>query len=282
MSFNLNLDGDPFSYKISGSLTPYLDTTGRTTISPTLDPAKKNFIAIIEGQSLGGNHIPTAYTVQNPTKINCVNWAGDRLLYQHQEPMFGATFYPADFVPADNWSFPFISMWGRVGDLLINSGKFDRIIFLNTTVGGTNVSNREPGALLSKRIPTAFYVLRSLGYAGNQVSAILSMIGESDAAIFTAPESYKASCRALAKVSRSFGFTGPWVTPLETLTNFSVISSAIRQAQADLCREPGFVQGPDFDTMSTSSYRDTTGVHPNSLGHNVMAQMWANMIAGYF
>lgn len=278
MTFGLRVD--PFGYAYPGSLVPYTTTSGRTTTSATLDPQERTFIGIIHGQSLASNHIPHAYTVTNATKVQSVNWAGDRLLYRHKEPCFGGSFYVADEIPGNNWSLPYISLWGMVGDLLIDNDVFDRVIWCNVSAGGQSVSAFAPGGTLYQRIPNAFHVLRTLGYQGNNVSAIISMIGESDGALDTPAADYKASVRATDRVARSYGFTGPWFIPQETLSN-SGTDAAIRQAQADLAAEPGYVLGPDFDTLG-ALYRDTGNVHQNILGHNTMAPMWAACIEAQF
>lgn len=262
---------NPFAYTWPGSLVPFTDTTGRTSTSSALNGNERTFIAIIEGQSLASCHIPHAYTVTNPTKVHCVNWAGDRLLYQHKEPMMGASFAESS-----------ISLWGKLGDLLIVGNVFDRVIWCNVSAGGQQVANLAPGGALGQRIPIAFNVLRSLGITGNQVSAILSMIGESDNTLGTAAETYKGHRRATARVARTYGFTGPWFVPLETYNENAagVTSATVRQAQADLQAEAGFAAGPDFDVLG-SSYRND-GLHQNALGHDTMAAMWFTTLAARF
>jgi hypothetical protein len=267
------LEIDPFAYTVPGSLVPFTDTAGRTSTSPTLDPEERTFIAIIEGQSLAASHIPHAYTVTNVAKVQCVNWAGDRLLYQHKEPMFGGTFHPAGHIPGNNWDLPYISLWGLVGDMLIDGDVFDRIIWCNVSAGGMQASVLAPGGALGQRLPVAFHVLRSLGISGNHVSAILSMIGESDNNANTPEATYLAHRRATSRVSRSYGFTGPWFVPLESYTAGDPPSSEIRAAQAILAAHAGNIAGPDFDALG-SSYRDFNGTHQNALGHDTMAQMW--------
>lgn len=264
---------DPFGYTIIPDIPPLTDATGRTLASATIDPTKRNFIGLIEGQSLAGDHILHSYTVQNPTKIHNVNWAGDRLLYQHQEPMLGTSFYDTR---------TYISFWGKLGDLLIARG-FDRVIWGNTSVAGASSAQLAPDGILGHRIPVFFNVLRSLGIAGNQVSAIISMQGEADASNNVTGAVYKANRRDLARSARSFGFAGLWFVPQETFNGkYLATSPAIRQAQAELAAEAGFAAGPDFDALGLD-YRDATKVHLNGpLGHDTAAQMWADSIAARF
>lgn len=272
---------NPFQFANAGSLAPFSDTTGRTATSSSIDLQERTFIAIIDGQSLASNHIPHAYTVTNSTKVQCVNWAGDRLLYRHVEPMFGGSFFDGGHIPGNDWDDPYISMWGKVGDLLIDGDVFDRVIWCNVSAGGLQVVNLAPGGALGHRIPIAFHVLSSLGIRGNQVTAILSMIGESDNIAGTSTETYKTLRRATARVAKSYGFTGTWFVPRESYASGSPASATIRQAQSDLAGEAGFAAGPDFDVYD-STYRDFNGTHQNALGHDAMATDWFNTLAARF
>ena len=267
MVFNLypSWHNDPFAYDSPVGSLPNTDTTGLTTAVPALNPQARNFLAVVHGQSLGTNRNPTTYTVTNPTKVHQVNWAGNRLLYQHKEPMLGCTSVSTS-----------VSFWGKVGDMLIDNNIFDRVIWCNINAGGQTVASFAPGGLLGMRIAVAFNVLRSLGYAGSDVSAILSMIGETDSQNDTAAAAYKASCRESMRVARSFGFAGPWFVPQETFIS-GATDAAIRQAQADLWLEAGFVAGPDFDTLG-APYRDADNVHLNASAYNPATQLWYDAI----
>jgi hypothetical protein len=282
MAFNANMGdsyGDPFGYTWPGSLTPYSDATGRTTVSPTL-AAERTAIFIIDGQSLASNHCACSYTVLNPTKVQSVNWAGDRLLYRHQEPCFGGSFWDSTHLPANNVVGFYTSIWGKVGDLLIGGGIFDRVIFFNVSAGGQTAGSIAPGGSLGQRLPMAFHVLRSLGYSGNQVSAVLSMLGESDGVSATDPALWKSQRRAAIDVTRDFGFTGPWIIPQETYVS-GVSYPAIRTAQAELAAEGGNALGPDFDALG-SSYRGADNIHQNLAGRDAMAQMWLETLSAQF
>jgi hypothetical protein len=265
------LEEDPFAFSWPDGIPPFNDATGRTLASATLNPGERTGIFWIDGQSLAGSHIPGSYTVLNPTKIHCVNWAGDRLLYQHQEPMMGGSFYPT-----------YVSLWGSLGDLLIARGTFDRIIWGNGAVAGCSSGQLAPGGTLGHRVPVFFSVLRSLGISGNQVMAIISMEGEADSALQIPPEIFKANRRATLRAARSFGFTGPMFIPVETWRGAPPqLYPIIQQAQAELATEAGFLPGPNFDSLGLD-YRDATLVHQNALGRVTMAQMWCDTISAHF
>lgn len=266
-------DVDPFAYTWPNNIPPFKDATGRTAASATINADQRTFVALIEGQSLAGAHIPHAYTVLHPTKIRCVNWAGDRLLYEHKEPMMGGSYYEGAHV----------SLWGKLGDLLISRGTFDRIIWANTSVAGASSADLAPDGVLGHRIPVFFNALRSLGISGDQVSAIISMEGERDAGTLVSGAAFKENRRQTRRTASSYGFTGPMFIPMETFNGMlNGTSLTIRQAQAELATEVGFAPGPDFDSLGPE-YRDATKVHLNGpLGHDTAAQMWADCIGARF
>lgn len=273
--------GDPFGWVPNSSFSPFSNISGLTEVSPTLG-AGRNFIAIIYGESLASAHIAADYAVLNPTKIHMVNWAGDRKLYQHKEPMMGASFFSAgETHGVVTWNNPWVSMWGALGDLLIANNVFDRVIWLNYSSGGSQVNAFEPGGAFSIHNNTIFNVLRTLGYSGNQVSAALTMIGANDGVAGTSATNYKQSVRNHDRALRSRGFSGPSFIPVNTYRGGGNTTPALQQAQRDLWGTDGFVAGPDFDVLG-NSYRDANGTHQNGLGMTTMAQMWCDCIAARF
>lgn len=267
---------DPFGFSSPGSLVPFTSTTGRTSTSAALDGGERTFIAIIDGQSLAANHSQAAYTVTNSTKVQCVNWASDRLIYRHVEPMMGGSFYAAGH---EGFGDPYISIWGKVGDLLIDGDIFDRVIWCNVAAGGITAANLAPGGSLGRRIPAAFHVLSSLGFRGNRVDAILSMLGESDAAGGTTKANFQLRRRATIRASRSYGFTGPWFIAEETYVE-GVTSSTIQDAQTEMVGADGVVAGPSFDDLG-SSYR-WDDIHQDQDGHDEFATRWFNTLAAHY
>lgn len=259
------------------------DATGRTAVSPVLDPTERTFIAILEGQSLAGNHCQGLYQTRS-TKVQAVNVLGDHLLYQHIEPMLGASYYDNGYA---GYFGGYGSVWGEVGDILIRRRVYDRVIWCNITYGGEGAFDFSPAGVLSGRMPLAFNVLALLGFPGSAVNAILTMIGEKDNGIGTTAANYKLWRGQAIQVARNFGFTGKWYSPLETYS-FGTMSNTVRGAQFDLASTfSGVVTGPDFDTLG-ASYRyfeegaaaliGSGKVHPNTGGRDAIAGMWADAL----
>jgi len=243
---------DDYSYvnPIPG-LDTVTDTSDRVLTSHARNDGERAFIAIIEGQSLASNHCQGLYQPVHAAAVQSVNVLGDRLVYQHREPMMGASFYANGYA---GYSKGYGSVWGKVGDLLIDQGVADRVIWCNVSYGGQSAQALAPDGVMGHRMPLAFRVLRSLGLRGADVSAIVSMQGESDGGRGTPAAAYKQFRQQTIQVTRDLGFDGPWFIPLET---YSVgrMSNTIRGAQLDLAIEVAdVVTGPDFDTLD-ASYR---------------------------
>jgi len=257
----------------------FADTTGRTVVSPTLI-AERTAIFICEGQSLAGDHCQGLYQPVS-TKVQCVNVMGDKLLYQHVEPMFGPTFTINGY---QGWSNGYGSMWGKVGDLLISGGIYDRVIFCNVAYGGQTAQDFSPSGILGHRLPLAFNALNSLGYKPSQVTAILTHLGESDGINGTTAAAYISYRNQSMSVARNYGFTGAWFLARSTWA-YDIASPVIQGAIGDLITTYGFKTGADSDSYvgATYRYQESSGpgsmrVHPNAAGRDLIAVDWVSKI----
>jgi len=259
----------------------FTDTTGRMQISPTLI-AERTAIFVVRGQSLAGDHCQGLY---QPTsaKVQCVCVMGDRLLYQHVEPMLGPTFTINGYV---GFNGGYGSLWGKVGQLLIDGNAFDRVIFCNVSYGGQTAASFAPGGMLGHRLPLAFATLNSLGIRPSQVTGILSHLGESDGIAGTTSAVYQALEKQSIQVSRNFGFTGPWFMARSTWA-YDVASPTIQGAIAALIADSTLncKAGADSDSFVGATYRyaesggpGSARVHPNLTGLNAIAPDWVTKI----
>jgi hypothetical protein len=259
----------------STSLNSWNDVSERALANPGLDPSKRTFIAIIEGQSLAGNHCPATY--QPVHRVEAVDVLGGRQLYQHREPMLGASYYP---VGHGGYSNAYGSIWGKVGDLLISTDVFDRVIWCNVSYGGIDAASLAPSGNMSHRLAVAFASLRLLGISVSNVSAVLSMLGESDAGQGTSTAVFAANRLATVQTARNLGFEGPWFQAQNETYVMGSTSSAISNAQAELVGNNGVIGGPSFDDLG-SAYR-WDDIHQNENGLNIFAQRWRDVLALHY
>ena len=259
----------------------FTDTTGRTQVSPALIPGERTAIFPCEGQSVAGDHCQGLYQPTS-SKVQCVCVMGDRLLYQHVEPMFGPTFTINGYV---GWSNGYGSLWGKVGQLLIDGNVFDRVIFCNVSYGGMTAYDFSPTGQLGHRLPLAFNTLNSLGYKPSQVTAILTHLGESDGINGTSAALYQLYRTQSMAVARNFGFAGPWLLARSTWA-YDNASATIQGAIANLVADSlGFKAGADSDSFVGATYRyaesggpGSMRVHPNAAGRDAIAADWVTKI----
>lgn len=259
----------------------FTDTTGRTSVSPALVNGERTAIFIVDGQSVGGDHCQGLVQPTSP-KVQCVCVMGDKLLYQLVEPMLGPTFTINGYV---GWSNGYGSLWGKVGQLLIDGNALDRVIFCNVSYGGMTAFDFSPAGQLGHRVPLAFNTLNSLGIKPWQVTAILSHLGESDGINGTTAANYQLYRTQSMRVARNFGFTGPWLLARSTWA-YDFANATIQGAIANLIAGSlGFKTGADSDSFVGATYRyaeiagpGSMRVHPNLAGLNAIAPDWVTKI----
>lgn len=265
--------------------THFTDTTGMTQGTAAL--TANTFVAIIVGQSLGGNHVQGNYTATNDCRV--ANMTGDRKVYLDTTgaPMLGTTFSPNGY---QGWPI-YHAMWEKLCDLLIAGGKYDRVIFINASYAGEPIATFMPSGVLGHLLPLAFFTLNELGIKASQVTAIITMEGESDGIAGTAQATYQAAMQTWITVAKNFGFVGKWIVPQETYA-YGCTSATIRAAQAAVANGTTVIAGPDFDTLVGAGNRyaevGAAGcavnalIHPNATGRDaMMALLKATIYANF-
>ncbi len=196
-----------------------------------------------------------------------VDICGDNTVYVQHEPMLGTTFTNNGY---QGWNQGYGSLWGEVGDLLIAGGKYDRVIWVSQGIDGQVIANFMPGGVFGYTLPLAFFTLNKLGIKPNQVTAIISMEGESDQVNGTSQAAYTASMKTWISMATGLGFKGKWLVPLESYA-YGCTSSAVRAAQAAVVDNVTVFQGPDLDSIgnSTNRYAEvaSAGCAVNALVH---------------
>src|SRR5690242_9102728 len=127
--------------------------------------AGRTLVLVPFGQSNAANHGGTGYAARG----NVVNfYLQDALCYKAVDPLLGAsTFAPPNVG----------SIWGRLGDMLLASGRWDRIVIAPIAVQATSVAEWAPGGDMNPRIRKVYDALRSRGLTPD---AFLWIQGELD------------------------------------------------------------------------------------------------------
>lgn len=165
------------------------------------------------------------------------------------------------------------STWPRLGDLLVDAGVYDLVIFKSIGVGGTSVKQwaEVNGPLAEKaRAAIANFKAQSL-----PLKHILWHQGESDAA--TAEQTYVDQFLQVVRILRAAGAEAPVYVSKATLLNGRT-DGETQRAQERL--QTQYVQhcvGPNTDTL-TGTYRKSDNTHFSEIGLAAASQQWFDAI----
>lgn len=204
------------------------DTKGKTLSSQTVDPAIRNLVLFVIGQSLCEDIVPTAYPPANPTKLDNLNEA-DGGIYRAEDPLLGTTYSINNGVPYSGPGNPYL----RVADTLVSNGKFDRVILVPLCIGATLVADWAPGGKFSGNFQVAMNRLAAKGIVAgvNVTFAGVWAQGVADAVAGTSQSAYTNSLNAFITASRASGFAGLWFINTESW-NGAAVNAGIQAGQA--------------------------------------------------
>lgn len=238
-------------------------TADRPEVScgPFTTPNPRHAILLTFGQSNSANFGESRYTATEAVANFNLH---DGQCYRTEDPLLGAD--------GDGGS-----PWGRLGDRLIESGSFDRVLLAPFGIGGTTLQEWTSGGRLHPRVEHA---VRQLQQAGITPTHILWHQGEDDARDRTPKNVYITMFAALVGALRSYGVEAP-VFPAVASICRDQGSDTIRAAQRDLPhRIAGVYPGADTDTLSDMSERHDL-CHFSEQGLDRHAGLWEEVILEY-
>jgi hypothetical protein len=175
------------------------------------------------------------------------------------------------------------SVWGRLGDKLIDSGFARSVLFVPIAFGATYVEDWTPGGQGYRRL---LFALHRLKRADIKVAMLCWHQGEANAnhTSMTADE-YRDCFRAMLRGLREAGVEAPVYVALATLCEDGPHpfqnSAQIRLGQKRLVSRDSVRPGPDTDQIGIKHRRD--GCHFAASGQELAAQAWFKAItAGRF
>ena len=223
----------------------------------------KTMIALTFGQSNAGNYGQHPYTPHNAAVYNY--YKGQ--LYTAKDPLFGATRSTGGG-----------SVWSRLGDMLIDSGLYSKVIIIPIAVGGSAIERWVNGDCFDK-------LQQTLNYLDSQhirLTHIFWHQGETNNIENTSTAKYKEQLGMILQtlrkrqpadlyICRASFYPGSTTKPLG-------VDSAIRKAQNEFISEnKGVLEGPDTDTLIYAIHRYDS-VHFSDFGLNAFAQLWLKAI----
>ncbi len=220
----------------------------------------KTMIALVFGQSNAANNGQKTYTTHN---ADVFNYYGGKL-YTAKDPLLGNTGKGG-------------SVWTRLGDKLIDSGFYKKVIFIPIAVGATAIERWVNGRDCFEKLQQTLKTLDSLHV---RLTHIFWHQGESDNLQNTSKEKYKEQLGSILQNLRKYQSADFYVSiasyhPASITKSFGV-DSLIRNAQKEFINEQkGVLAGPDTDTIIHAIHRHDS-VHFSDFGMAAYAQLWFN------
>ena len=221
--------------------------------------SEKTAVIVVHGQSNAGNYGSTRHTAREAV--------------DNFDPATGKCFAAADpLLGADGVGGSFAT---RLGDILIQAGRYDRVIVVPLAVGGASLSvlNNEGAELLTNAIS-------KLKAAGLTPTHLLFQQGETDATSTTTAEQYVPLLHQLVKRFRAAGFDAPFYLSRSAKCDYVEPKNmaAVRAGQLSAVDEGLNIRpGPDTDTIGNEG-RSPDGCHMNEAGTLANAALWAAFI----
>ena len=163
----------------------------------------------------------------------------------------------------------------RLGDILIQAGRYDRVILVPLARGGASLAflNNEGAELITNGIA-------KLKAAGLTPTHILFQQGETDAVSTTTAEEYASLLHQLVKRFRAAGLDAPFYLSRSAKCDYVGPNNiaAVRAGQRSAVDEALNIRpGPDTDTIGNEG-RSPDGCHMNEAGTLANAALWAAFI----
>ncbi len=171
------------------------------------------------------------------------------------------------------------SIWGRLGDKLIEADLFQSVLFVPIAVGGSYIKDWTPrDGYCYRRLMLA---LTRLKRAGIRPDMLCWHHGEADAnRVMTSAQEYQARFRRLLTEIRRVGVEAPVYVALASHCANGPHPyqnhEQIRRAQRQLVSPPDVLPGPDTDQFIGDFRHD--GCHFSEKGLDAVAQAWLECI----
>jgi len=214
-------------------------------------------VLLVLGQSNAGNHGSAS---RYPTPVPVITAEGT--CHNSLDPLPGGTGEGA-------------SVWTRLPAALRAEGFTRPVVLAVLAVDASSSAEwARPDSPLPARLETLAAATRAQGLPP---ALVLWHQGEADARSGTAPEVYTQALRTVAARLKAAGVGAPWLLAQSTRCR-SPASEPLRQAVRTLASaEPGFLLGPDTDTLGAEDYR-SDGCHFNDAGLDAAARLWARAL----
>lgn len=162
------------------------------------------------------------------------------------------------------------SVWTRLGDKIISTKLYDKVIFVPFSRGGTEIVRWGPDGDLNGLLMDT---IREAQKGKLAFTHLLWHHGEADNRLKTPPEKYKQQFLGMVKKIRDLGVDAPLFVPTASLCGEFEINASLRKAQTEAINPQQHIfAGPDTDTLSRDFRHDWC--HFNNKGLDQHADLW--------
>lgn len=181
-------------------LGAYSNLKGKTQVNCPVQSASSAVILVL-GQSNSANHSEKRYTTQFPGRV--MNLYQGKC-YAAESPLLGASGLEGEYLTP-------------IGDALIESGGFQNVIIINTSIGSSKVGDWVNSGRLAQRLKITLNTLK-LKY---KVTNIIWHQGESDFTSKTSFDDYRSSFKSIENTLQQNGVTAPILMVISTICGYN-------------------------------------------------------------
>lgn len=231
------------------------DTVGRIRVEP--DAAATTGVYLVYGQSNASNSGQLGYDVHGD-----VLQAFEGSFYRYRDPALGGN--------GGNGS-----VWGMLGDRLIESGQHRQVVFAVASIGGKTLEELMEGQLYNYLL----HCHRQLVARFGRVDGLLFHQGEYNHGLHSGNHNYyRHFCEFLGHLRRD-GVSAPVYLAQTTRCGVRGSDTVLLDAQDRLIRDlPGVRRGPNSDLLADPEYRLPDKCHFSLEGNRRLADLWQRCI----
>jgi hypothetical protein len=231
----------------------FLDTSKKTPVDCASIMGPGTMVALVFGQSNSANHGETPYT----PKRSVYNFF-DGKCYVAADPLLGATGNGG-------------SVWSRLGDMLVDEGMYDKVLFVPIGVGGTPIVRWTVNGDLHRRIIETIFQLNKKKI---RITHMMWHQGEADRVMGTKKDDYKRMFMAMLQDIRKHGVDAPIYVAVATLCGSAPEGLEIQQAQRELVNTDIKIYPGAFSDEIQSILDRHDACHFSNAGMQKHAHLW--------
>jgi len=224
-------------------------------IAPAATDGARQLVFMTYGQSNSTNYGGGSYE----PKRDVVNFYDDAA-YQYRDPALGGDGREA-------------SVWGRLGDNIVDANYADQVVFALAGAGGRTVGQLATGQEYEYFAQTYQALEKTYG----KVDAILFHQGENNHRAFTGGD-YTPQFSELKSRMRADGIDADFYLSRASFCGSTIDVELLRKQTAFIAPSEGIFAGPNTDELSDKKFRADFECHFSAEGLAAVADMWVEAL----